>query len=101
MCFALWTAGQAASEWLRKKGLASADKKAGRLAAEGGVVSYIHPGSRLGVLLEVNCETDFVAAGEVFNKLANTVAMQVSGWCLVSCIGPFKFYKMFPSLQDI
>jgi elongation factor Ts len=69
---------QAASEWLRKKGLASADKKAGRLAAEGGVLSYIHPGSRLGVLLEVNCETDFVAAGEVFNKLANTLAMQIA-----------------------
>lgn len=69
---------QAASEWLRKKGLASADKKAGRIAAEGGVLSYIHPGSRLGVLLEVNCETDFVAAGEVFNKLANTLAMQIA-----------------------
>jgi translation elongation factor EF-Ts len=69
---------QAASEWLRKKGLASADKKAGRLAAEGGVLAYIHPGSRLGVLLEVNCETDFVAAGEVFNRLANTLAMQIA-----------------------
>jgi elongation factor Ts len=69
---------QAASEWLRKKGLANADKKSGRLAAEGGVLAYIHPGSRLGVLLEVNCETDFVAAGEVFNKLANTLAMQIA-----------------------
>jgi elongation factor Ts len=69
---------QVASEWLRKKGLASADKKAGRLAAEGGVLAYIHPGSRLGVLLEVNCETDFVAAGEVFNRLANTLAMQIA-----------------------
>jgi translation elongation factor EF-Ts len=48
------------------------------LAAEGGVLAYIHPGSRLGVLLEVNCETDFVAAGEVFNKLANTLAMQIA-----------------------
>ena len=53
----------AAAEWLRKKGLASADKKAGRIAAEGAVGSYIHPGSRLGVLIEVNCETDFVARG--------------------------------------
>eukprot|EP00879_Flechtneria_rotunda_P012753 GHRR01013317.1.p1 GENE.GHRR01013317.1~~GHRR01013317.1.p1 ORF type:complete len:992 (+),score=471.36 GHRR01013317.1:234-3209(+) len=69
---------EAASEWLRKKGLASADKKAGRLTAEGAVVAYIHPGSRLGVLLEVNCETDFVAAGDVFNRLANTVAMQIA-----------------------
>jgi translation elongation factor EF-Ts len=49
-----------------------------RLAAEGGIVAYIHPGSRLGVLLEVNCETDFVAAGDVFNKLANTLAMQIA-----------------------
>eukprot|EP00775_Hariotina_reticulata_P010909 gene10909-11063_t len=69
---------EVASEWLRKKGLASADKKAGRLAAEGALVSYIHPGSRLGVLLEVNCETDFVAMGDVFNKLANTIAMQIA-----------------------
>lgn len=67
-------------QWLRKKGLASADKKSGRLAAEGAIVQYIHPGSRLGVLLEVNCETDFVAAGDVFNQLANTVAMQVRVW---------------------
>jgi elongation factor Ts len=70
---------EAAAEWLRKKGLASADKKSGRLAAEGALVAYIHPGSRLGVLLEVNCETDFVAMGDVFNKLANTIAMQVRG----------------------
>ncbi|WIA30186.1 hypothetical protein OEZ86_000278 [Tetradesmus obliquus] len=69
---------EAAVEWLRKKGLSSADKKAGRLAAEGGIVAYIHPGSRLGVLLEVNCETDFVAAGDVFGKLANTLAMQIA-----------------------
>ena len=47
--------------WLRKKGMASADKKASRIAAEGAVAQYIHAGSRLGVLVEVNCETDFVA----------------------------------------
>jgi len=67
-----------ASEWLRKKGLAGADKKAGRVAAEGAVVEYIHPGSRVGVLLELNCETDFVAAGEVFTRLAKALAMQIA-----------------------
>jgi elongation factor Ts len=70
---------EAASEWLRKKGLASADKKSGRLAAEGGVLGYIHPGARLGVLLEVNCETDFVARSEPFLALVNGLAMQVRG----------------------
>jgi elongation factor Ts len=69
---------EAAAEWLRKKGLSGADKKAGRLAAEGAVAAYIHPGSRLGVLLEVNCETDFVAAGEAFNTLVNGLAMQIA-----------------------
>ena len=68
---------EAASEFLRKKGLASADKKSGRVAAEGAVGSYIHAGSRLGVLVEVNCETDFVARGERFRELANDLAMQV------------------------
>ena len=52
---------QKAQEWLRVKGMASADKKQGRIAAEGGVFSYIHAGSKIGVLVEVNCETDFVA----------------------------------------
>ncbi|GLC37745.1 hypothetical protein PLESTB_001472500 [Pleodorina starrii] len=66
-----------ATEWLRMKGLASADKKAGRLAAEGVIASYIHPGSRLGVLLEVNCETDFVAASEKFNELVGFIAMGI------------------------
>ncbi|KAG2453632.1 hypothetical protein HYH02_001845 [Chlamydomonas schloesseri] len=66
-----------ATEWLRMKGLAGADKKAGRVAAEGVVASYIHPGSRLGVLLEVNCETDFVAASEKFNELVNYIAMGI------------------------
>jgi elongation factor Ts len=70
---------EAASEFLRKKGLASADKKAGRVAAEGAVGAYIHAGSRLGVLVEVNCETDFVARGEKFRELVNDMAMQVGG----------------------
>ena len=67
-----------AAEYLRKKGLASASKKAGRVAAEGVIASYIHAGSRLGVLVEVNCETDFVARGEKFQTLANDMAMQVA-----------------------
>ena len=68
----------AAAEYLRKKGLASADKKASRVAAEGEVASYIHAGARLGVLLEVNCETDFVARGEKFRELVADLAMQVA-----------------------
>ena len=54
-----------AAEWLRQKGIATAEKKAGRTAAEGAVGSYIHTGARVGVLVEVNCETDFVARGEL------------------------------------
>src|SRR5690606_12314188 len=57
-----------AMEFLRKKGLASAAKKAGRAATEGAVVSYIHSNNRVGVLLEVNCETDFVAKTEGFQS---------------------------------
>ena len=68
----------AAKDYLRKKGLASADKKAGRVAAEGAVASYIHAGSRLGVLVEVNCETDFVARGEKFQELVSDLAMQIA-----------------------
>jgi elongation factor Ts len=69
---------ETAKEFLRKKGLASADKKAGRVAAEGAVWSYIHAGSRLGVLVEINCETDFVARGEKFQELVNDMAMQIA-----------------------
>ncbi len=67
-----------APQWLRKKGLSGADKKAGRIAAEGAVLRYIHPGSRLGVLLEVNCETDFVAASEKFQALVNELGMIIA-----------------------
>ena len=67
-----------AVEWLRKKGIASAEKKAGRTAAEGAVGSYIHTGARVGVLVEVNCETDFVARGELFQELVRNVAMQIA-----------------------
>lgn len=67
-----------AIESLRKKGLASADKKASRLAAEGLVESYIHAGSRIGVLLEINCETDFVSRQPAFRELAKNIAMQIA-----------------------
>lgn len=67
-----------ATEWLRKKGLAAAAKKAGRIAAEGIVDSYIHGGGRIGVLVEVNCETDFVARTPEFRELVHEVAMQIA-----------------------
>ena len=64
--------------FLRKKGLSKAAKKAGRVAAEGAVVSYIHPNNRVGVLLEVNCETDFVAGNDDFKGFCKDVAMQIA-----------------------
>ncbi|MEB3241524.1 MAG: translation elongation factor Ts [Synechococcus sp.] len=67
-----------ASEWLRQKGIASAEKKSGRTAAEGSIGSYIHTGARVGVLVEVNCETDFVARGDQFQELVRNVAMQIA-----------------------
>lgn len=63
---------------LREKGLASAAKKATRTAAEGVVESYIHNGNRVGVLLELNCETDFVARTDEFRSLAHDIAMHVA-----------------------
>ena len=62
---------------LRKRGQASAAKKAGRTAAEGLVGYYIHPGSKIGVIVEVNCETDFVARTDEFQQLAHDLAMQI------------------------
>jgi elongation factor Ts len=67
-----------AVEYLRKKGMASAQKRAGREAKEGVVISYMHPGNRLGVLVEVNCETDFVAKTDDFQTFARNVAMQIA-----------------------
>jgi elongation factor Ts len=67
-----------AEEFLRKKGLAAAAKKAARVATEGAVASYIHMGGKIGVLVEVNCETDFVARTEGFQQLVKDVAMQVA-----------------------
>src|SRR5207244_9438683 len=63
---------------LRKRGLASARKKEGRIAAEGAVGSYIHMGGKVGVLVEVNCETDFVARSEEFLQLVKDIAMHVA-----------------------
>ena len=63
---------------LRTKGLAKAAKKAGRVASEGIAASYIHGGGRIGVLVEVNCETDFVAKNEEFKLLAHDIAMQIA-----------------------
>ena len=67
-----------AIEWLRAKGLSKAAKAAGRVAAEGTVTSYIHAGGRIGVLLEVNSETDFVARNEEFQKFTSDVAMHIA-----------------------
>ncbi len=67
-----------AIELLREKGLAAAAKKAGRVAAEGIVGSYIHMGGRIGVLVEVNCETDFVAKTDHFKQLVRDIAMQIA-----------------------
>jgi elongation factor Ts len=67
-----------AIEWLRKKGAASAEKKVGRTTNEGLIEAYIHPGSRLGVLIEVNCETDFVAKTPDFRALVRDLAMQIA-----------------------
>jgi elongation factor Ts len=67
-----------AEEALKKKGLAIADKKASRIATEGIVEAYIHMGGKLGVLVEVNCETDFVARRSEFQELARNIAMQIA-----------------------
>ena len=67
-----------AVDFLRKKGITKAEKKAGREADQGVVLSYIHPGNRIGVLVEVNCETDFVAKTDGFQTFVKNVAMQIA-----------------------
>lgn len=69
---------EAAIEYLRKKGLAASAKKADRIAAEGIVEAYIHPGGRVGVLVEVNAETDFVARNEAFQRMVKDIAMHIA-----------------------
>src|SRR6187397_837303 len=68
----------AAIEILRKKGMATAGKKAGRVTAEGAVGSYIHMGGKVGVLVEINCESDFVSRGDEFQQLVKDVAMHIA-----------------------
>lgn len=67
-----------ALEWLREKGLAGAAKKASRATSQGIISSYVHPGDKLAVLVELNCETDFVARLEEFQALAHDICMQVA-----------------------
>lgn len=67
-----------AIEILRKKGMATASKKSGRIAAEGAVGSYIHMGGKVGVLVEINCESDFVSRGDEFQQLVKDVAMHIA-----------------------
>jgi elongation factor Ts len=67
-----------AIDYLRKKGLAAASKKSGRIASEGVVGSYIHAGGKIGVLVEVNCETDFVAKNEAFQVFVKDIAMHIA-----------------------
>lgn len=67
-----------AAQWLREKGIAAAAKKQSRIASEGIVGSYIHMGGKIGVLIEVNCETDFVAKTDAFQQLVKDFAMQVA-----------------------
>ena len=69
---------QKAVDYLRQKGLAAAAKKADRVAADGAVAAYVHPGGKIGVLVEINCETDFVARTAEFQSLLKDIAMQVA-----------------------
>lgn len=67
-----------AADWLRQKGISRAEKKADRITAEGAISSYIHLGGKVGVLIEVNCETDFVAKTDDFKNLVNELSLQVA-----------------------
>ena len=67
-----------AIDWLRKKGISTAAKKAARVTSEGSVASYIHAGGKIGVLVEVNCESDFVARTEDFKELVHDIAMHIA-----------------------
>ncbi|MEM1170728.1 MAG: translation elongation factor Ts [Cyanobacteria bacterium P01_H01_bin.35] len=92
-----------AIEWLRQKGIASADKLGSKVAAEGLVESYIHTGSRIGVLVEVNCQTDFVARNEAFKELAKNVAMQIAACPQVEYVSvddiPTEFVESEKSIE--
>ena len=83
-----------AIDFLRKSGIAKAEKKGSRTASEGIIYSYIHHGDKLGVLLELNCETDFVAKTDGFNGLANNLAMQIAA------TNPIRFLMVKSFLPD-
>ena len=68
---------EAAVKWLREKGMASAAKRADKVASEGAVASYIHMGGKMGVLVEINCETDFVSKGEQFQNMTKDICLQI------------------------
>src|ERR1700756_2301080 len=67
-----------AAVWLREKGIAQAAGRAGRVASEGSIGAYIHAGGKLGVLVEINCETDFAAKGDKFQTFVKEIAMQIA-----------------------
>src|SRR5690349_3413906 len=73
-----------AVDWLRQKGLAAAQKKSARAASEGTVASYIHAGGKIGVLVEVNCETDFVGKTDDFRALVSDIAMHIAAAAPIS-----------------
>ena len=75
-----------AALWLREKGIAAAAGRAGRVASEGSVGSYIHAGGKIGVLIEVNCETDFCAKSEAFQALVKELAMQIAASPSTRCV---------------
>ena len=92
-----------ATDWLRQKGIASAGKLEGKVATEGLVESYIHTGGRIGVLVEVNCQTDFVARNEAFKELVKNVAMQIAACPQVEYVSvddiPTEFVESEKSIE--
>merc|ERR1712117_658925 len=92
-----------AVDWLRQKGIASAGKLEGKVATEGLVESYIHTGGRIGVLVEVNCQTDFVARNEAFKELVKNVAMQIAACPQVEYVSvddiPTEFVESEKSIE--
>ena len=92
-----------AADWLRQKGIASTGKLEGKVATEGLVESYIHTGGRIGVLVEVNCQTDFVARNEAFKELVKNVAMQIAACPQVEYVSvddiPTEFVESEKSIE--
>ena len=92
-----------ATDWLRQEGIASAGKLEGKVATEGLVESYIHTGGRIGVLVEVNCQTDFVARNESFKELVKNVAMQIAACPQVEYVSvddiPTEFVESEKSIE--